>query len=135
VSWWPGDGNANDITDGNNGTIGGVVPFAPGLVGQAFQFNGGGVVDTGNATNLHVSAGEFTVEAWVYYTSFLNSDSGICVPEGCDMSIVDKMAAGGINADGWRLLKQAHNYFLFCLGGPNNKCANPANGVCVSSPL
>src|SRR5262249_12489632 len=40
VSWWPGDGNANDLTGGNNGTLQGGATFAAGNVGQAFQFNG-----------------------------------------------------------------------------------------------
>jgi hypothetical protein len=41
VSWWPGDGNANDIVDGNDGTLQGGVTFATGKVEQAFSFDGG----------------------------------------------------------------------------------------------
>ena len=37
VSWWPGDGNADDIADANPGTLVGSVTFAPGKVGQAFR--------------------------------------------------------------------------------------------------
>ena len=37
VSWWPLDGNANDIIGGNNGTLVGVT-FAAGKVGQAASF-------------------------------------------------------------------------------------------------
>ncbi|MGD0260559.1 MAG: hypothetical protein ABSD29_12135, partial [Verrucomicrobiota bacterium] len=34
VSWWPGDGNANDIASTNNGTLqGGATANAPGVVG------------------------------------------------------------------------------------------------------
>src|ERR1043166_4029528 len=41
VGWWPGDGNANDISGDNyNGTLSGGVTFAPGKVEQAFTFNG-----------------------------------------------------------------------------------------------
>lgn len=40
VGWWSGDGNVNDIRGGNNGTLQGGATFAPGLVGQAFSFNG-----------------------------------------------------------------------------------------------
>jgi hypothetical protein len=32
VGWWPGDGNANDIVAGNNGTLQGNVTFVPGMV-------------------------------------------------------------------------------------------------------
>jgi hypothetical protein len=49
VSWWPGDGNANDIQDGNHGTLQNGVTFAPGMVGQAFSFDGvDDYVDLGN---------------------------------------------------------------------------------------
>jgi hypothetical protein len=135
VSWWPGDGNANDIRDGNNGMIGGGATFAPGLVSQAFQFNGQpGAVDAGNATNLQVSSGDFTVEAWVYYNSLFNTNSINCGGVGCDMSIVDKMLDFNLaqaNADGWRFMKQAGNYFLFCFGGAPT---NPIN-FCGSGPV
>ena len=40
VSWWPGDGNADDIVDGSPGTLQGGATFAPGMVGQAFSFPG-----------------------------------------------------------------------------------------------
>src|SRR5205807_1961052 len=35
VGWWPAEGNANDIQDGNNGAIQGGVTYAAGEVGQA----------------------------------------------------------------------------------------------------
>src|SRR5437667_3121650 len=37
VSWWPGDGNANDIQDGNNGKLENGATFVPGIVAQAFS--------------------------------------------------------------------------------------------------
>ena len=40
VSWWPGDGNPNDIQDSNDGTLQNGVTFAAGKVGQAFSFDG-----------------------------------------------------------------------------------------------
>ena len=36
VSWWPGDGNTNDIQGSNIGTLMGSATYAAGLVGQAF---------------------------------------------------------------------------------------------------
>ena len=36
VGWWPGDGNPNDITGSNHGTLVNGATFAAGLVGQAF---------------------------------------------------------------------------------------------------
>jgi len=40
VGWWPGDGNARDIQNANNGTLGNGATFASGQVGQAFSFDG-----------------------------------------------------------------------------------------------
>src|SRR5262249_47652088 len=40
VSWWPGDGNTDDVVGGNIGTALGGVTFGAGEVGQAFNFNG-----------------------------------------------------------------------------------------------
>src|SRR5437764_10281084 len=40
LSWWPGEGNVNDIQGNNNGTLEGSTTFAPGKIGQAFKFNG-----------------------------------------------------------------------------------------------
>jgi hypothetical protein len=116
VSWWPGDGNANDIVGGNNATLMNGATFAPGQVGHAFFLDGiDDFVDLGNAPSLQVSSGEFTVDAWVRFNSL-----------GGDMSIVDKMAANGVNADGWRLIKQNDNRFWFCFGGGANRCFDPA---------
>jgi hypothetical protein len=38
IAWWPGDGSAEDIVGGRNGTLINGVDFAPGIVGSAFNF-------------------------------------------------------------------------------------------------
>ena len=43
VSWWPGDGNTNDIVGATHGTLMGDAAFAPGVVGQGFSLDGDGV--------------------------------------------------------------------------------------------
>ena len=53
VGWWPGDGNANDIENGNHGSLVNGATFTAGMVGQAFSLDG---IDD------YVSAG--TNEAW-----------------------------------------------------------------------
>src|SRR6266404_9944714 len=64
IGWWPGEGNTLDRGGLNNGTIIGGAGFVPGLVGQAFSFNGAGqAVDVGNPANLQVQ--DFTIETWV----------------------------------------------------------------------
>ena len=67
VNWWPGDGSANDIVGGNNGTLQNGATFAAGFVGQAFSFDG--VDDTvdipaGALPNVPAS-GQFSVELWM----------------------------------------------------------------------
>lgn len=110
VSWWQAEGDSSDSVDSNNGTPIGTVTFAPGQVGQAFSLTGAGsYIDFGNAANLHVSSGEFTVAAWVNFSS-LNGDMFI-------LSKLLRVAGQGPNEEGWGLAKQADNHFWFCLGG------------------
>lgn len=121
VGWWSGDGNAKDAIGGEPGTLRGGVTFGDGQVQQAFSFDGSDdFVNLGNAPKLQASAADFTVEAWVRFESHQG-----------DMAIADKMAAGGVNADGWRLLKQADDRFWFCFGGDGqNGCTpDPASTV------
>jgi hypothetical protein len=123
VSWWSGDGNANDIQDGNNGILHNGATFATGMVDQAFLLDGvDDFVDVGNAPNLHVSRGEFTVDAWVNFNALRHppgANNG--APPG-DMSILDKMSPSGVNTNGWRLIKQDNNRFWFCFGRATNGC-------------
>jgi len=126
VSWWPGDGNYNDIVGSNNLTPQGSITFGTGEVRQAFLLDGiTAAADAGNAPSLQLSSGDFTVDTWVEF-NVLSHPPGfnIGAPAG-DMSIVDKMFArnGIVNSDGWRLIKQDDNHFWFCLGGINfNGC-------------
>jgi hypothetical protein len=64
VAWWPGEGNANDIIGGNNGTLVNGAAFAAGEVGQGFSLgtNHAGIL-VGNCTNLQLQ--EFTLAAWI----------------------------------------------------------------------
>jgi concanavalin A-like lectin/glucanase superfamily protein/Big-like domain-containing protein/Kelch motif protein len=127
VAWWPGDDNANDIIGGNNGTLQNGATFATGAVAQAFSFDGvNQYLDAGNGPGLEVSAGDFTVDAWVKFDS-------LATP--ADMSIVDKMQFAGpvVNGDGWRLIKQADNRFWFCLGGGSFNGCTPGGPLTVQS--
>ncbi len=62
VSWWPGDDHPNDIMDGNHGTLQGGATYAPGMVDQAFSFDGSGSVNLGN---LGVAPSEGTIDFWI----------------------------------------------------------------------
>ena len=80
VSWWPGDGNAEDIQNGNDGTLMNGASFAPGMVGEAFSLDG---VDDhvliGNPANLQLQ--DFTIDLWVKpdMLSFTTGDVAILV--------------------------------------------------------
>src|SRR5436309_5487233 len=65
VSWWPGDGDAKDIQDGNDGTLQGGATFANGKVGSAFSLNGtSAYVEIPDSTNLSIT-GQLTIDAWI----------------------------------------------------------------------
>jgi hypothetical protein len=65
VSWWPGNGNANDIIGSNNGTLVGGASFGPGVSGQAFRFNGNGqYVSVGGSYSIQ---GPRSLIAWVNF--------------------------------------------------------------------
>src|SRR4051812_4369987 len=66
VSWWPGDGNANDIVgSNNNGTLENGATFSSGEVEQAFSFDG--VDDYVVIPNIVNAWPEGTIEAWINY--------------------------------------------------------------------
>jgi hypothetical protein len=64
ISWWPADGNANDIVGGNDGVLMNGATFAPGKVGQAFSFDGGDDIVSAAATGFPTGAAPRTVAFW-----------------------------------------------------------------------
>ena len=72
ISWWPGDGNPDDIQDGNNGTLMNGATFAPGKVGQAFSFDGASRVDVADAGNLDIT-GAITLDAWIKFNGVVSN--------------------------------------------------------------
>lgn len=66
VSWWPGDGGAEDIQSKNDGTVQGGATFAPGLVGQAFSLGGvGNFIQVAANPSLDIGFGDFTIDGWI----------------------------------------------------------------------
>jgi len=65
VGWWRGEGDANDTANGHTGTLTSGVAFEPGLVGQAFSFQGNPnrVVIPSNDLILTNS---LSLAAWIY---------------------------------------------------------------------
>lgn len=75
VSWWPGDGNANDVRDGNDGKLGNGAMFATGMVEQAFSFDGvDSYVIVQDNNNLDLTNAS-TLEMWIYPISGPHSGS------------------------------------------------------------
>jgi uncharacterized repeat protein (TIGR03803 family) len=66
VSWWSGDGNANDLQGGNNGILqNSASATAVGRVGQAFSFNGvNDYVTVANHATLN-GLSSATIDAWI----------------------------------------------------------------------
>src|SRR5208283_2802901 len=77
VSWWPGEGNANDIVSTNNG-IAYDITYTNGEVGQAFVFDGSSsLIRVPASSNLNVGLGSgFTLETWVNPASLTLNDGG-----------------------------------------------------------
>lgn len=74
VGWWPGDSNANDIADGNDGMLQGNATFAKGMVLSAFSFAAASDhVSVPSATNLNFgpagSGGDLSIDAWIATSS------------------------------------------------------------------
>ena len=66
VSWWPGDGNANDIQGANHGALQNGATFASGRVDQAFSFDG--VNNYVSVPGTYGGGSEATVDSWVRTT-------------------------------------------------------------------
>lgn len=63
TNWWPADGNTADTVGTRDGTIIGSVPYAPGVVGEAFSVSGTG---SDYVTVPAAASGtQITIDAWV----------------------------------------------------------------------
>jgi uncharacterized delta-60 repeat protein/uncharacterized repeat protein (TIGR01451 family) len=64
ISWWPGEGNAQDIVGHYDGALQNGATFGSGMVGQAFSLDGidDAIVVSNNAA---LNPASITVEAWI----------------------------------------------------------------------
>ncbi len=71
IGWWPGDGNADDITGTNDGTLVGNATFTAGVVGQAFSLPGSSVMESHvlvpDAPDLQLT-GPLSLDAWLSFS-------------------------------------------------------------------
>lgn len=62
IDWWTADGNSYDLVGGHHGTLVNGTTYAPGMIGQAFSFDGvNDSIDLGNWFNYQ----DFTITMWV----------------------------------------------------------------------
>jgi hypothetical protein len=118
VSWWPGEGNADDVIDGNNGALQLGATFAPGKVGQAFSLDGvDDYIHVPDNPNLAFGSNQdFSISAWV--------NLQIPIP-GADDEIVAKWnvenTRNGTTQNFYRLFLQRNTYKVrFALGSENS---------------
>lgn len=65
VAWWPGEGSAVDIAATDNGALYNGAGFVPGIVGQAFSFNGtNSYVEVPDSPSLR-QTNDLTIEFWI----------------------------------------------------------------------
>ena len=66
MSWWPGDGHANDIVGQNHGTPQNGATFARGLVQEAFSFDGvDDYVQIANEEPYDFGSDPFSITVWL----------------------------------------------------------------------
>jgi alpha-tubulin suppressor-like RCC1 family protein len=123
VGWWPGEGNANDVVGGDNGTLVGGATFAAGEVGQGFRLDGtNGYVQIADSAALKPT--NVTVEAWVWLDPNLPANRG-------GEQIVFKKNTSSAWFEGYSLLKVTidngdgtySNRFQFCVSRSGNQVA------------
>ena len=113
-SWWPADGNANDIVGGNHGTLVGSAAFTPGMVGDAFNLTGGHV-EVLAPVGLDFGTDDLSIDAWILIPPGSPSLTATYLP------IVDKRdlpgGAFGAQSTGYTLFLYDGN-LAFQLGDP-----------------
>jgi hypothetical protein len=67
ISWWPGDGNTDDVFAGHDGTILGGMGFEPGMVGDAFSADGvDDYIQVPNTGGVFDLVSQWSIHAWVF---------------------------------------------------------------------
>jgi hypothetical protein len=81
ISWWPAEGNANDVAGLNNGSLMNGASFGSGEVGQAFALNGvNQYIAIPDSPSLRPAS--LTVEGWVNFQGFASAQVLFAKPYG-----------------------------------------------------
>jgi hypothetical protein len=108
TAWWPGEGDGAELVAGRTATLQPGATTGPGVVGQAFQFDG----DTGYAEvaidpALRIGAADMTIMLWVRFDR--TTGDQVLMEQWRDPS-------PGVFAAGWTFTKRADNSILFTSG-------------------
>jgi hypothetical protein len=114
VSWWPAEGNADDVIGTNNGILQNGSSFTNGEAGQAFFFpttNSGVKVPASPSLNVGLSNG-LTIEGWInpsslasrgYISEWNNGNTNETEPYGVQLTILSPgelgLGAGNLFSD------------------------------------
>jgi hypothetical protein len=92
VSWWPAEGDGLDLIGGNRGVLHSGTTFAPGIVGQAFRFDGrNDGINVADSENLKITD-SLTISAWISVASFPQGHAGPIWFRGDDRAALDPYA-------------------------------------------
>ncbi len=75
ISWWPAEGNGDDIISHNNLSLG-PATFTTGKIGQAFSFDGSGFASAGRPSNLINLGNQVTIDGWINPSSSNSTERG-----------------------------------------------------------
>ena len=77
ISWWNGNGNADDIIGSLHGHMENGATFATGMVGQAFSFDGiDDYITVPDSSSMNLTTA-FTIGAWIKVSSFTSTHATI----------------------------------------------------------
>ena len=105
TSWWPGDGDTEDIIAHRTGSFMGDATTGPGLVDKAFLLDGeDDYIEVADDPAFNFSTGDFTVDLWVKF----NDLSGQQV-------LMEKWIQGYPISQGWTLTKLENQVLLLAM--------------------
>lgn len=83
ISWWPGDGNADDIQGNNEGSLENGAAFSSGMVGQAFDVDGiDDSIQVQDQSLWFFGTNDFTIDLWVNFRSLKTDNPLVSNDEG-----------------------------------------------------
>ena len=97
AAWWPGENGGTEVIASNNAAIVGGVTFTPGLVGNAFNFDGSsGYLQVADQSVMRPA--QISLEAWVRPAS---------ASPAADQIIIEKTSNAAAPADGYGLIQRS----------------------------